>query len=133
MVDMTSGLDGSWDKPSVTAELLRMGESVYLSYLGKNNHRAVVTDSRDAGEQHRVLVMFAECFNVLCSLCLFMYQCFYDGKIACQTVLLRIRECETSKEFHSSCTEQIAVVTVLYSIPKKDRMDLVLVSGDLLS
>ena len=105
MVDMISGLDGSWDEPCVAAEFLRMGESVYVSYLGKNNHRAVVTDARDAGEQHRVWIVFAECLDFLCGLCLFMYQCFYDGKIACQTVLLRIRECETSEEYHSSWTK----------------------------
>ncbi len=47
MVDMTSGLDGSWDEPCVAAEFLWMGESVYFSYLGEDDHRAVITDSRD--------------------------------------------------------------------------------------
>ena len=43
-----------------------MGESIYLSDLGEDDHCAVVADSRDAGEQHRVLVMFAEFLDVLC-------------------------------------------------------------------
>ena len=73
MVDMVSGLDGSWDEPGVAAEFLRMGESVYFSDFGEDDHRAVIADSWDAGEQHRVLVMFAECFNFLCGLCFFVY------------------------------------------------------------
>jgi len=106
---------------------------VYFSHLGKNNHCAVVTDSRDAGEQHRLWVVFAECFNFFCGLCLFVYQCLDDVQIAGEAVLLRIRECETSEEFHSSYTEQVTVVTVLDSIPKKYRMDLVLVPCDFFS
>ena len=82
-------MDGSWDEPCVAAELLRMGESVYLSsYLGKNDHCAVITNSRDAGEQHRVLIMFAECFDFLCSLCLFVYQRLDNVQITGEAVLL---------------------------------------------
>ena len=110
-----------------------MGESVYFSYLGEDDHRAVITDSRDAGEQHRLVIVFTECFNFLCGLCLFVYQCLYDVQITGEAVLFGIRECNASEEFHSSWAEQVAVVTVLYSIAKKDRMDLVLVSCDFFS
>ena len=88
MVDMISGLDGSWDEPCVAAEFLLMGESVYFSYLGEDDHRAVVTDSRDAGKQHRLFVVFAECFDFLCGLCLFLYECLYDVRITGEAVLL---------------------------------------------
>ena len=60
---------------------------MYVSDLGQDDHRAVVTDSRDDGEQHRVLVVFAECFNVLCGLCLFMYQCLDNVQITGEAVL----------------------------------------------
>lgn len=88
MVDMISGLDGSWDESCVAAEFLWMGESVYFSYLGEDDHRAVVADSWDAGEQHRLLVVFAECFDFLCGLCLFVYQCLHDVQVTGEAVLL---------------------------------------------
>ena len=105
MVEMISGLDGSWDEPCVAAEFLWMRESVYLSYLGQNNHGTVITDSRDAGEQHRLLVVFAEGFNFLCGLCFFMNQCLNNVRITGEAVLFRIRECEIPEEFHSSWVE----------------------------
>jgi len=61
---------------------------VYLSDLGEDDHRAVIADSRDAGEQHRLLVVFAECFDFLCGLCLFVYQCLDDVQIASEAVML---------------------------------------------
>ena len=82
-----------------------MGESVYFSDLGENDHRALVTDSWDAGEQHRVMIVFTECLDGLCSLCLFMYQRFQNVQITGEAVLFRIRQCEISEECHSSRTE----------------------------
>ena len=83
-------MDGSWDESCVAAEFLWMGESVYLSYLGEDDHRAVITDSRDAGEQHRLVVVFTECLDFLCGLCLFVHECFDDVQITGEAVLFRI-------------------------------------------
>jgi hypothetical protein len=102
---MVSGLDGSWDEPCVAAEFLWMGESVYLSDLGEDDHGAVITDFRDAGEQHRVVIVFTECLDVLCGLCLFVYQRLQDVQITGEAVLFGIRQGNTSEECHSSWAE----------------------------
>ncbi len=88
MVDMISGLDGLWDESCVAIEFLWMWESVYFSYLGEGDHRVVIIDSWDAGEQHRLLVVFTEFLNFLCGLCLFMYQRLHDVQITGEAVML---------------------------------------------
>jgi hypothetical protein len=67
-----------------------MAESVYVSYLGEDDHCAVITDSRDAGEQHRLVIVFTEFLNVLCGLCLFVYQRLQDIQITSEAVLFGI-------------------------------------------
>jgi hypothetical protein len=130
VINMIPGLDGSWDEPCVAAEFLGIGESVYLSNLSEDNHRAILADTRDAGEQHCVVVGFTECLNVLCDLCLFLCQCLHNVHVTGEAVLFGFRECNAVEKSYSSWAKQVAVVIVLDAIAEKDRVDLVLVSGD---
>jgi hypothetical protein len=88
VIDMSSGLDGSRDESCVAAELLGMGESVYLSDFSEDDHRTIVADSRDAGEQHRMMVGFTECLDILGYLCFFVYQRLEDVQITGEAIVL---------------------------------------------
>ena len=91
---------------------------MYLSYLSEDDHGTVIADSRDTGEQHCLLVVFAEGLDFLCGLRLFMEECLHNVQVTGEAVLFGIRECNVSEESYSSWAEQVAVLAVLYSVAK---------------
>ena len=132
VVQMVSGLDGSWHQSCVVAEFLWAGEASDVSDFGQDRHGAVIADSRDAGEQHGLLIVFAECFYLFGDLCFFMGECFDDVEIAVEGVSCGVREFDCFEELHSSDAEHIGE-RMVYAVHQNDSMDLVFVSGEFFS
>ena len=125
-------MDGSWYESCVVAEFLRVGESCDVSNFTKDCHGAVVADPGDAGEQHGLLVVFAECFYLFSDLCFFVCECFHDVEVAVKVVSGRIWEFDCFEELCASDAEHIGE-GLAYAVHQKDSMDLVFVSGEFFS